>query len=93
MSNTMVSYTYDAEGNRLSMTVTPLAGGDVWRTDYAYDSAGRLENITDHGVSETPFRYTWATNAVRLAALTYPVGPEDHARLRRAWPEDGSFDA
>ena len=69
-----VSYTYDAEGNRLSMTVTPLSGGDVWRTDYAYESAGRLENITDHGVSETPFHYTWATNAVRLAALTYPSG-------------------
>ncbi|HOA61932.1 MAG: immunoglobulin domain-containing protein [Verrucomicrobia bacterium] len=69
-----VRYTYDAEGNRLSMSVTPLAGGDDWRTDYAYDSAARLENITDHGPSETPFHYTWATNAVRLAALTYPSG-------------------
>jgi RHS repeat-associated protein len=81
-----VSYTYDAEGNRLSMTVTPLAGGEIWRTDYAYEGAGRLETITDHGVSETPFRYSWAANAHRLASLTYPSGlktTHDHDLLGR----------
>lgn len=69
-----VSYTFDLEGNRLSMTVTPLAGGEVWHTDYTYDKAGRLENITDRGLSEAPFHYTWATNAARLKALTHPLG-------------------
>jgi len=81
-----VSYTYDAEGNRLSMTVTPLADGNVWRTEYAYDRAGRLEDITDHGVSDIPFHYTWATNAILLTVLTYPSGlktTQDHDLLGR----------
>jgi RHS repeat-associated protein len=69
-----VAYTYDTEGMRLSMTVTPHGGKDPWRTTYAYNSAAQLREITDHGVSEVPFRYTWMPNAAQLASLTYPSG-------------------
>jgi RHS repeat-associated protein len=70
----VVSYSLDAAGNRLSMTITPLPPGTVRATDYAYDGAGRLTTIIDHSVSEWPFRYAWSTNANRLASLDYPSG-------------------
>jgi RHS repeat-associated protein len=69
-----VEYTYDVEGQRLSMTVTPQTRDSFWRTQYAYERAGRIRTITDHSVSENPFQYTWVTNANRLAEIINPSG-------------------
>ncbi|GAA4193833.1 hypothetical protein GCM10023074_15600 [Microbispora amethystogenes] len=41
------SYTYDADGNPLTVTVSDATGGDAERrTTYAYDSYGRVESVS-----------------------------------------------
>ncbi|WP_329085406.1 LamG-like jellyroll fold domain-containing protein [Streptosporangium sp. NBC_01469] len=66
------TFAYDADGNKLSETVTDLTGGDPERKiTYAYGSSGRVETVTgpEGGVA----RVTW--NAVGAkASLTDEKG-------------------
>ncbi len=61
-----VSYTYDAEGRRISV-VYP----DAKATTSDYDSAGRLATLTDWSSAETVYAYD---SAGRLTETTYPSG-------------------
>ncbi len=70
----VVSYTYDREGNRLSMTVSPLPDGEARITDYKYDQAARLVSIMDDSSADLPYRYTWAKDANRLNGIDFPSG-------------------
>ncbi|MGW4422784.1 RHS repeat-associated core domain-containing protein [Streptosporangium sp. NPDC004631] len=66
------SYTYDADGNRLTETLTDLTGGDPARTTtYTYDGGGRVASVTDPegGVTHS----TWDTVGARVSA-TDPLG-------------------
>ncbi|MCK2216279.1 DUF6531 domain-containing protein [Actinomadura sp. ATCC 31491] len=66
------TYTYDADGNQLSETVTDLTGGDAERTtSYTYDAHGLQETSTDAegGVIHT----TWNPLGLQ-ATLTDELG-------------------
>jgi RHS repeat-associated protein len=60
-----LSYTYDAVGNRTSVTV--LSGA----TTYTYDALNRLATVTDPGVGVTTYTYD---NVGNRASITYPNG-------------------
>jgi RHS repeat-associated protein len=60
-----VSYTYDADGNRLSMT------DGTGTTTYTYDADGRLTSTTDGVGATVSYSYDGAGN---VASLTYPTG-------------------
>ncbi|MFF3437583.1 LamG-like jellyroll fold domain-containing protein [Streptosporangium sp. NPDC002721] len=64
--------TYDADGNKLTTTVTDLTGGDATRTTtYTYDPKGRVETVTDpeDGVTTS----TWDVTGAQTSQ-TDPVG-------------------
>ncbi|WP_329428677.1 polymorphic toxin-type HINT domain-containing protein [Streptosporangium sp. NBC_01495] len=66
------TYTYDADGNPLTETLTDLTGGDPARTTtYTYDAKGRLETMTgpEGGVA----RSTWDITGAKASA-TDPLG-------------------
>lgn len=62
-----VSYVYDADGLRLSMT------DDTGTTDYAYDTLGRLTKVTDGDTQTIEYAYDLAN---RQTAITYPGGDQ-----------------
>ncbi|MFD8530740.1 LamG-like jellyroll fold domain-containing protein [Streptosporangium canum] len=67
-----VTYTYDADGNRLTETLADLTGGDPARTTTStYDTFGRVETVTDPegGVARTSWDVTGAQ-----ASMTDPMG-------------------
>ncbi|WP_271222195.1 RHS repeat-associated core domain-containing protein [Streptosporangium carneum] len=64
--------TYDADGNRLTETLSDLTGGDPARTvTYAYDTHGRVETVTDpeNGVTHA----AWDVTGAQVSA-TDPMG-------------------
>ncbi|MEU3170363.1 LamG-like jellyroll fold domain-containing protein [Streptosporangium sp. NPDC006930] len=64
--------TYDADGNKLTTTVTDLTGGDATRTTtYTYDTKGRVETVTDPegGITAS----TWDVTGAQTSQ-TDPVG-------------------
>ncbi|WP_433539968.1 RHS repeat-associated core domain-containing protein [Streptosporangium sandarakinum] len=61
-----ITYTYDADGNKLTETLSDLTGGDPERvTTYTYDASGRTETVTDPegGVVRT----AWDTTGARVS--------------------------
>jgi RHS repeat-associated protein len=71
----IVSYGYNAEGNRTSMSVEKMsAPGSPWTTAYTYDAAGRLDTLTDSRVGEIPFDYTWEPKANLVKEILMPSG-------------------
>ena len=59
---------------------------DEWLTQYSYDVAGRLKNLTDDRVNTTtPFTYTWNNNASLVDQISFPSG----ARQNKAYDELG----
>ncbi|MEV4181626.1 LamG-like jellyroll fold domain-containing protein [Streptosporangium canum] len=67
-----ITYTYDADGNRLTETLADLTGGDPARTTTStYDTFGRVETVTDpeSGVARTSWDVTGAQ-----ASTTDPMG-------------------
>ncbi|MFI6796919.1 LamG-like jellyroll fold domain-containing protein [Streptosporangium canum] len=67
-----ITYTYDADGNRLTETLADLTGGDPARTTTStYDTFGRVETVTDPegGVARTSWDVTGAQ-----ASMTDPMG-------------------
>ncbi|MFF0308286.1 LamG-like jellyroll fold domain-containing protein [Streptosporangium sp. NPDC004379] len=61
-----VAYAYDADGNKLTETLSDLTGGDPERvTTYTYDASGRVETVTDPegGVVRT----TWDATGARVS--------------------------
>ena len=67
---TQLAYTYDAAGNRTSVTGT-LANGTARTTEYAYDAAGRMVSVTDDAGSTTHYTYDAAG---RQTTVTRPNG-------------------
>ncbi|MGW3364317.1 LamG-like jellyroll fold domain-containing protein [Streptosporangium canum] len=67
-----ITYTYDADGNRLTETLADLTGGDPARTTTStYDTFGRVETVTDPegGLARTSWDVTGAQ-----ASTTDPMG-------------------
>ncbi|MER7366332.1 polymorphic toxin-type HINT domain-containing protein [Nonomuraea wenchangensis] len=68
------TYTYDADSNILTQTVTDLTGGDAERTtSYTYDAYGHLETSTDPEGSV--IRATWDKRGLQATA-TDPMGTQ-----------------
>ncbi|MBG0831639.1 hypothetical protein HS041_28315 [Planomonospora sp. ID67723] len=69
---TKTTYTYDADGNRLTETVADLTGGDPAQTTaYTYDAAGRVKSVTDPEGSVVTS--TWDITGA-LTSATDPMG-------------------
>jgi YD repeat-containing protein len=69
----VVQYTYDADGNRLSMTTYAqgLAAGATQTLTYAYGADNRLLSVTDqNGVVQAQYFYDWRGNRVMMVTPT-----------------------
>ena len=74
----VLSFAHDAAGNRTGRIVsgsTDSGDSTAWRTLYAYDPAGRLEQIYDGKVSlNNPFKYFWKSNGNLVDHVGMPGG-------------------
>ncbi len=66
-----LAYTYDGNGNRLTLSAT--TGSDTHTTRYTYDDAGRLDVVTD--LLGRTYDYGYDANGNR-ASLLYPNGTD-----------------
>ncbi len=65
-----VRYTYDANGNRKSVTAIDVQGNEH-QTTYRYDAVNRLVAVRDSDGRETLYEYDAAD---RIRSITYPSG-------------------
>jgi RHS repeat-associated protein len=71
----IISYAYNAEGGRTSMSVEKISvSGSPWLTAYTYDSAGRMDTLTDGRIGSVPFDYTWDPKANLVKEILMPSG-------------------
>jgi RHS repeat-associated protein len=92
LSDGTYTYTYDAEGNRL--TKTRLSDGEV--TSYTYDHHNRLTGVevrTAGGILLKEERYTYDALGRRIGVLTDPdgAGPQAATRLWTAYRGDNAW--
>ncbi len=72
-SDEVVQYTYDGNGNRLTMTTyaNGIAAGATQTLTYAYGFENRLLTVTDqHGVVQEAYSYDWRGNQVETVTPT-----------------------
>lgn len=66
---TYMSFTYDSEGHRLSMT-----DAEARTTQYGYDTKGRLTTVTDAGLNTTTYTYDASDRLTQIQdALSRPT--------------------
>jgi RHS repeat-associated protein len=64
-----IALRYDAAGDVITETATPIAGGAPYVTMYAFDAAGQMTSLTDPAARTYTFAYT---RARLLRATQYP---------------------
>lgn len=66
-------YTYDSHGHRTNYSIVPRAGG-LFRVNYKYDYAGRIDAVEEVSHQSAIYRYTWSKTANRIVGVQYPSG-------------------
>ncbi len=89
----VVQYTYDGNGNRLTMSTFPngIAAGASQVLTYAYGAENRLNTVTDQGgVVQAQYFYDWHGNEVAKVTPTGTVRYTYDARNLLIEVDDGS---
>ena len=74
----LLTYEYDVEGHRLSLSSG--TGPGMSQTRSTYDPAGRLEKVFDSRVSPVPFQYGWSPGTGQIDHLIMPSGAVQQKR-------------